>query len=134
VFNGLELLTDTNRLLKPSLTYITPSQSVCNYVALTFREIANASSQGNRYGNWLNFISFAPPEGPNSESGQASAPANGSSSESENHLHYNPYPRTAAPGQGEVCEAGNEKYLRGKTVIGHAAEVWGTKTEGQVEK
>lgn len=127
VFNGLDLLIDTNRLLKPSLRFIAPSQTVCNYLTLTFAEIANAASQGNSNGNWLQLISFAPPEGPNSESGQASAPANDPNS-SENHLHFNPYPRTAAPGQGGVCEAGNEKYARGKTVIGQAPELWGTKT------
>lgn len=133
VFNGLELLTDTNRLLKPSLTYIVPSQTVCNYWTLTFRQISNAASQGNSNGNWLQFVSFTPPEGAtNSESSFASAPANGP--ERENHLHYNPFPQTAAPGQGKVCEAGNEKYIPGKTVIGHAPELWGTTTRGQVKK
>jgi hypothetical protein len=133
VLTGLELLTDTNRLLKPSLTYIVPSQTVCNYWSLTFSEIANAASQGNSNGNWLQFIAFAPPEGPNSESTFASAPAN-DPSDRENHLHYNPYPKTAAPGQEEVCEAGNEKYVTGKTIIGNAPELWGTTTRGQVEK
>jgi len=133
VFNGLELLTDTNRLLKPSLTYIAPSQTVCNYWTLTFKQIANAAGQGNSNGNWLQLISFAPPEGPNSESTFASAPAN-ESGDRENHLHYNPYPQTAAPGQNQTCEAGNEKYVPGQTVIGHAPELWGTETRGQVEK
>jgi virulence factor Mce-like protein len=133
VFTGLELLTDTNRLLKPSLTYIVPSQTVCTYWTLTFKEIANAASQGNSNGNWLQFISFAPPEGPNSESTFASAPADGSN-ERENHLHFNPYPQTAAPGQNEVCEAGNEQYATGQTVIGHAPALWGTETRGQVKK
>ncbi|MGN6276759.1 MAG: MlaD family protein [Solirubrobacterales bacterium] len=134
VINGLELLTDTNRLLKPSLTYIVPSQTVCNYWTLTFRQISNAASQGNSNGNWLQFVSFAPPEGPNSESTFAAAPANGGPTERENHLHFNPYPQTAAPGQGKVCEAGNEKYIPGKTIIGHAPALWGTTTRGQVEK
>jgi virulence factor Mce-like protein len=135
VFNGLELLTDTNKLLKPSLSYITPSQTVCNYWSLTFKFLANANSQGNSNGNWLQFISFAPPEGPNSESTFASAPANEpGSKEQRNHLHYNPYPKTAAPGQGNVCEAGNEKYVRGQTVIGNSPELWGTETRGQVSK
>ncbi len=133
VFTGLGLLTDTNRLLKPSLTYIVPSQTVCNYWSLTFSQIANAANQGNSNGNWLQFISFAPPEGPNSESTFASAPANEPGSRG-NHLHYNPYPRTAAPGQENICEAGNEKYAEGKTVIGNAPELWGTTTRGQVEK
>ena len=30
----------------------------------------------------------------------------------------------AAPGQGGVCEAGNEKYATGQTVIGNAPELW----------
>lgn len=128
VFNGLDLLIDTNRLLKPSLRYIAPAQTVCNYASLAFLTIANAGSQGNQAGKWLQFISFATPEGPNSESGLAAAPANGSAEEADNHLHYNPYPRTAAPGQGKVCEAGNEKYVRGETVIGRAPSVWGTDT------
>jgi ABC-type transporter Mla subunit MlaD len=133
VFNGLDLLTDTNQLLKPSLSYITPSQTVCNYWSLTFREIASATREGNSNGHWLQFISFAPPEGPNAESTFASAPAN-DPDDRENHVHYNPYPQTAAPGQKNVCEAGNEKYTPGKTVIGHAPELWGTTTRGQVQK
>jgi len=133
VFNGLELLTDTNRLLKPSLSYIAPSQTVCNYWSLTFNELASASKEGNSNGNWLQFISFAPPEGSNSESTFASAPAN-DPADRENHLHYNPYPQTAAPGQGKVCEAGNEKYVPGETIVGKAPELWGTDTRGQVSK
>jgi phospholipid/cholesterol/gamma-HCH transport system substrate-binding protein len=129
VFNGLDLLIDTNDILKPALRFIAPSQTECNYWTLTFRNVANATSQGNSNGTWLNFISFVPPEGANSESGQASAPANGP--ERNNHLHYNPYPETAAPGQGRGCEAGNEKYVPGKTVIGNAPEVWGSTTRGQ---
>jgi virulence factor Mce-like protein len=133
VFNGLDLLIDTNQLLKPSLAYIAPSQTVCNYWSLTFKFLANANSQGNSNGNWLQFISFAPPEGANSESTFASAPAD-EAGNPKNHLHYNPYPKTAAPGQGNVCEAGNEKYVAGKTVIGNAPELWKTTTPGQVQK
>jgi virulence factor Mce-like protein len=133
VFNGLDLLTDTNRILKPALAYITPSQTVCNYWSLTFNEIASAGREGNSNGHWLQFISFAPPEGPNSESTFASTPANDPANR-KNHLHYNPYPKTAAPGQGNVCEAGNEKYTPDKTVIGNAPELWGTTTRGQVKK
>src|SRR3954470_17355218 len=133
VINGLELLTDTNRVLKPSITYIAPSQTVCNYWTLTFRSIASAASQGNSNGNWLQFISYGPPEGPNSESTFASAPAD-EAGDRANHLHYNPFPKTAAPGQENICEAGNEKYVAGKTIIGHAPQLWGTTTRGQVEK
>jgi virulence factor Mce-like protein len=128
VFNGLELLTDTNRVLKPSLAFIAPSQTTCGYWTIAFRNLANANSQGNSSGKWLNFISYEPPEpgSPNSEASPSSAPANGPGVES--HLHFNPFPRTAAPGQQGVCEAGNEKYIRGKTVIGHSPKLWGTTT------
>jgi ABC-type transporter Mla subunit MlaD len=124
---GLQLLTDLNKNLEAPLRFITPAQTTCEYLSLTFRQIASASSQGNKYARWLNFVSFPPPEGPNSESGQASEPANGP--DPENHLHYNPLPNTAAPGQARGCEAGNEKYIRGKTVIGEAPAVFGTTTE-----
>ena len=77
VFNGLDLLIDTNRTLGPAIEFIAPAQTVCNYATVAFRNLANASEEGNGLGNWLNFISFAPPEGPNSEGSPASAPANG---------------------------------------------------------
>jgi len=132
VMSGLKLLTSTNRVLKPSLTYIVPSQTVCHYWSLTFRSLASASSQGNSNGNWLQFISYGPPEGPNSESTFASAPANEKGNR-ENHLHYNPLPRTAAPGQEDVCEAGNEKYIPGQLKVGEAP-LWGTTTNEGGEK
>jgi phospholipid/cholesterol/gamma-HCH transport system substrate-binding protein len=131
VFNGLDLLIDTNRVLNPSLRFIAPAQTQCNYITLAFRNLASANSQGNSKGNWLNFISYEPPSGPNAETTPASAAANGPGI--SNHLHYNPYPNTGAPGQPNGCEAGNEKYVKGKTVIGNTS-VWGTTTRGQVEK
>jgi hypothetical protein len=67
-----------------------------------------------------------PPSGPNAEGGPASAPANGP--KKINHLHYNPYPNTAAPGQPRECEAGNETYAAGQTVIGNLAGNQGTAT------
>ena len=39
----------------------------------------------------------------------------------ENHLHTNPYPNTASPGQPRECEAGNEPYLAGRTVTSQRA-------------
>jgi ABC-type transporter Mla subunit MlaD len=131
VFNGLDLLIDLNRTLKPALRVIAPTQTTCNYVTLAFKNLANSNSEGNGQGNWLNIISFEPPAGPNSEAGPSSAPANGP--ERSNHLHFNPYPNTGAPGQPNGCEAGNEKYVPGTTVIGQAPEVWGTTTRGQVK-
>jgi virulence factor Mce-like protein len=131
VFNGLDLLIDTNKLLKPALRFIAPAQTTCNYITLTFQNLANSSSEGNGKAHWLNFISYEPAEGPNSEGSPASAPANGPGR--ENHLHFNPFPNTGAPGQPNGCEAGNEQYIVGKTVIGQAP-VFGTTTRGQVSE
>ena len=57
------------------------------------------------------------PNGPNTETGPSAAPANGPTE--DNHLHVNPYPNTPAPGQPNECEAGNEPYLSGRTVVGN---------------
>ena len=42
-----------------------------------------------------------------------------------NHLHVNPYPYTAGPGQPKLCEAGNETYIAGQPEVGNlpAADV-----------
>ncbi|HWW67889.1 MAG TPA: MlaD family protein [Solirubrobacterales bacterium] len=131
VFNGLDLLIDTNHTLGPAIKFIAPAQTTCNYLTLAFRNLASATERGNGLGNWLNFISFTPPEGPNAESGPSSAPANGP--EVKNHLHYNPYPNTASPGQPHECEAGNVRYKAGQTVIGNVPGNHGTKTSGQLK-
>jgi virulence factor Mce-like protein len=131
VFTGLDLLIDSNELLDPAIRFIGPAQTKCNYLSLAFRNLASASSEGNGTGNWVNAISFEAPEGTNAESGPAAAPADGPGR--ENHLHFNPYPNTAAPGQGGVCEAGNERYAAGRTVIGHSPQLWGTRTVNEEE-
>lgn len=132
VFTGLDLLTDLNKNLKEPLEFIVPAQTKCYYGTLLFGNLANSNSQGNQYGKWLNAIAFEPAEGPNSEGGQASAPANGPGK--ENHLHFNAYPRTAAPGQEGICEAGNAKYAKGETVVGQSSELLGTTTRELVSK
>ncbi len=131
VFNGFDLLIDLNRTLSPSLRFLAPAQTSCNYLTLAFTNLASVFSESNGQGNWLSAITFEPPLGPNSESAPASAPAAGP--ESRNHLHFNPYPRTAAPGQDGVCEAGNERYEPGRTTIGGSPQLWGTSTENEEE-
>jgi phospholipid/cholesterol/gamma-HCH transport system substrate-binding protein len=131
VFTGLELLTDTNNVLDPAIRFIAPAQTTCNYLTLTFRNLANAFSEHNASANWLGAIGFEAPDGPNAEGAPASAPANGPGK--KNHLHFNPYPNTAAPGQKRGCEAGNERYAIGKTAIGHAPETYAKSTQHQEE-
>ena len=48
----------------------------------------------------------------------------------ENHLHTNPYPNTAAPGQPRECEAANEPYLKGQTVTSNVPGTQQATTEG----
>ena len=124
---GVRDLTARANSLNPTLAFLTPAQTVCNYVTLWFRNVSNLLSEGDANGTWQRFIVVVAPAGPNNEGGPASAPANGPSA--ENHVHINPYPNTASPGQTRECEAGREKYEAGKTVIGNPAGNQGTDTE-----
>jgi ABC-type transporter Mla subunit MlaD len=126
--SGLDLFIDSNNLLAPAIKFIAPAQTTCNYLSLTFLNLADAFSETNGSANWLGAISFEPPDGPNAEGAPASAPANGP--EARNHLHFNPYPRT---GQDGVCEAGNERYVPGQTVIGRSPKLLGTTTKKEGE-
>jgi virulence factor Mce-like protein len=128
---GINRLDQTVTELKPTTDFVTPAQMTCNYITLWFRNIASHLSEGDKNGTWQRFIIIATPQGPNNEGGPASAPANGPTP--DNHLHANPYPNTASPGQTKECEAGNEDYLVGKTIIGNVPGNQGTVTQGQVK-
>jgi hypothetical protein len=124
---GVDALTDVVRTLNPTLQHLAPAQLQCNYITLWFRNVSSLLSEGDKNGTWQRFIIIATPQGPNSEGGPASAPADGPTV--ENHLHTNPYPNTASPGQPKECEAGNESYARGKTVIGNIPGTQSATTE-----
>jgi ABC-type transporter Mla subunit MlaD len=125
---GLDSTTETLESLDPTLDFLAPTQTVCNYVTLWFRNVSSLLSVGDRNGTWQRFIIVATPQGPNNEGGPASAPADGPTQ--DNHLHTNPYPNTAAPGQPRECEAGNEPYLVGRTVTGNVPGRQQATTEG----
>lgn len=131
---GLEDLTQTTQAGLPVVAGLAPAQTTCNYFTLFFRNIASAFSQGTGVGTLARAgITFSP-LGPNAEGGPSSAPANGGSERvnsnspivDNNHLHFNPYPNVAGPGQPKVCEAGNEKFIPFKTVIGNVPGATGT--------
>ena len=129
VVSGINALTQTAKILDPTLSFVTPSQTVCHYPSILLRNAAGTVSQGDGNGKWLRSITIMPPFGdPNAESSPSSAPANGPSIAS--HLHYNPYPNTAAPGQTHECEAGNVSYKKGVQVIGNVPGNQGTFTDG----
>jgi virulence factor Mce-like protein len=125
---GIRRLRALNQDLRPTLDYVTPAQTVCNYATLWFRNISSLLSEGDGKGTWQRFIQVSPPPEPNNEGGPASAPANGPTA----FLHSNPFPNAAAPGQEQECEAGNEDWYPNKKVIGNVPGNQGTKTDGQV--
>ena len=124
---GLSDLTTTAQTGAPIAADLAGAQTVCNYVTLFFRNVASLLSEGDSVGTWQRFVIVLAPSGPNNEGTPSSAPANGPGN--DNHLHVNPYPITAAPGQARVCEAGNESYRAGTTVIGNPASNAGAITD-----
>ena len=77
VFNGLDLLIDTNEVLAPAIKHIAPAQVNCQYLSILASNLADAFSESNGKANWLSAIAFEAPDGPNAESQPSSAPASG---------------------------------------------------------
>jgi len=126
VVPALERLAETATLLGDPIAFATPAQTTCNYLTLFFRNIESVFSEGDAVGTFLRFGILALPQSTNSEAGPSSAPANGPLVDKrkqplaeDSFLHSNPYPNTAAPGQPNECEAGNETYIPGRQVIGN---------------
>ena len=138
---GLKDLIETVKALDPAISFITPAQTVCNYLSLFLRNAASLLSDGDQNGTWLRFMVVTTPVGvdggpaPNGEGGPSAAPANGGGRPIDridpNFLHVNPYPNTAAPGQERECEAGNETYAQGKQSIGNVPGNQGVETDEQ---
>jgi hypothetical protein len=112
---GVKDLTNTSQILEPTVSYLAPAQTTCNYLTLWFRNVSSLLSEGDTNGTSQRFIIVAAPQGPNNEGGAASSPANGPTA--DNHLHSDPFPHTASPGQPTECEAANEPYST-STIIG----------------
>jgi virulence factor Mce-like protein len=151
VTNGINELTRTLGYANPLLAGVAPVQTNCNYVTLTFRNLASVLSESVGVGTLARAAGVLAPDGPNNEGIPASAPANGPSVDhappeikqgpggtlekvagpavDNNRLHYNPYPNVGGPGQPKVCEAGNETFIPSKAVIGNVPTNVGTKTE-----
>jgi ABC-type transporter Mla subunit MlaD len=132
---GVRDLIDTVEALDPTLAYLTPAQTVCNYIGLFMRNASFLAAEGDANGTWWRFIPIITPQGPNNETGPSSAPSNGGGPDlvnsSRNFLHANMYPNTAGPGQPRECEAANEKFAPGRQVIGNPPGSQGTSTDEQ---
>jgi hypothetical protein len=133
VTGGVNQLTRLATSLNPTLKFITPVQTTCNYATLLFRNVASHLSDGDSIGTWQRFtiiptvpLASATYDSFNNEVGPSTVPANGSGP--ANFLHANPYPNTASPGQTKECEAGNERFRSGRKVIGNPPGNQGTKT------
>jgi hypothetical protein len=137
VLAGIDRLDETASFLTPTLRFLTPAQTTCNYLSLLARNVSATFGMGDGLGTWQSFTVFDPPDGPNNEGGPSSAPAAGGDPGSggdptdRNFLHVNPYPNTAAPGQPRECEAGNEDYLPEQLVTGTVPGNQGTTTSEQ---
>jgi hypothetical protein len=129
---ALEDFQQTLEVGNPLLAGITPAQTNCNYLTLAFRNVANLESENIGVGTVARAGIVLAPSGVNNEGYPSSAPANGPSEEvvpdskpvqhkdeENNHLHVNQYPNVTGPGQADVCEAGNETYVKGVPEIGN---------------
>jgi hypothetical protein len=128
---GLEDLTHTLAIGTPLIAGVAPEQAYCNYLTLAFRNVSSLESENVGVGTVARSGFVLSSNGPNNQGYPASAPADGTSAEKianttrfedlkKNHVHVNPYPAVAGPGQPKLCEAGNENYLLGKAAIGTA--------------
>ena len=126
---GIQRLRDTAASLRPTVAFITPAQTQCNYVSLLLRNLASLNSEGDPNGTFERFIIVASPQGKNNIGSPSSAPANGP--EPDNYLHANPYPNSAAPGQVKECEAGQEPWAQGRRVLGNVPGNQGIISEGK---
>jgi ABC-type transporter Mla subunit MlaD len=126
---AFEDFAETLEIGNPLLAGIAPEQVNCNYWTLAFRNLASLESESVGVGTLARASTLLSPIGPNNEGFPSAVPANGpdiekasvtsSKTVENNHLHYNPYPNTTAPGQPNVCEAGNETYVPGKLTVGN---------------
>ena len=113
---ALDRLLLTLQSALPTIRFILPAQTVCNYLGIWTRNVPSTISEGDDSGTWFRTLVVA-----NTDEFRARA-------EPSPNLHINPYGYTAAPGQPHECEPGNEPYLNGQR-IGHVPGNQGTKTE-----
>ncbi|MGX6447028.1 MlaD family protein [Patulibacter sp. S7RM1-6] len=138
VLAGLRQLATTADVLRPTVAFVAPAQTTCNYLTLLTRNLTGALSSADSVGSGLRTGLVVLPQQADSEFGPAARAANGPANTSsrnladrDSFLHSNPLPNTAAPGQPQECEAGNETYVRGRQVVGNTPAKESSVTEGQ---
>jgi virulence factor Mce-like protein len=134
VTGGLDRLTLTFKRLRPPLQFITPAQSVCNYITLFLRNTQSMLADPLATGTRLRFIPVAIDDVLGGEGSPSRVPylkPNTNITAQHGPLHVNPYPDTASPGQPQVCAAGNEPYSGKRALIGNPSpsQLLSTRTE-----
>lgn len=115
---GFEGLANFVAILNQPLSYITPSQTVCNYWGLLARNLASAASTRDGASGFLRFVSVTgwpnPTAGGSAEVSPSSGLAaftNSAQDYKSNYIQSNVAPTT---GQNNVCGPGNEVTKGGK--------------------
>ena len=134
-------IKSTDQLVKsvdPVLDFLAPTQTVCNYVTLFFRNISSLLSEGDKNGTWQRFIIVTTPQGPNNEGGPSLGP--GQRAVGGQPPAHQPVPEHGrARASRRSARPGNEPYLSGRRRhrqrAGHAAGAHrglpgGTATDG----
>ena len=127
--DGVLRLISTTQAANPLVSWITPSQTVCNYWALALRNAGSIATDGytsgTAGGTFLRAVPLVTANGPNpwvswdsnAEGGSSGAPVGGKTyaagptpegSFATNYLHSNSYPYTSAKGEPANCQAANE--------------------------
>ncbi len=109
VRGGIRYSTQFFDFLNPTLRFVNPAQTVCNYATLlasNAQQHLNISPDG--VGTAQRFIVMSAGQTStgfnvaNSENGPSRRPANSFTDLQNNYLHANPYPNTASPGQSRA--------------------------------
>jgi virulence factor Mce-like protein len=100
---ALRQLSGLAEALVPTLTYVNPMQTRCNYLGLWTRNVPGFLTEGDSLGTWFRAMPVVQP----SEMLAQARPAP--------EIHVNFYPDA---GQHGTCEAGTTAYVPNKQVIG----------------
>jgi hypothetical protein len=100
--HALDLLLTTVKSALPTLRFVVPAQTVCNYFGVWTRNVDSTLSEGDKSGTWFRTLVLLSTDEPFA------------SAEPTPNLHNNTYGHTAAPGQPRECETGKEPYKPGQ--------------------
>ena len=120
---GIDQLTTFSNELSPTLRFITPAQSACNYATLLFSNVADTLRLGNSLGNWQRFNLISAPGAPE-RAEQRGSPVlrRRRAAEAETRrtsCTSTPTRTRRRPVSRKECEAGREQYIAGQAVIGN---------------